>query len=216
MLQVSPRTLEAARSLGEAPVGVVRTIVLPLLRPGLLAGAALVFLLSALKELPLTLLLAPTGFWTLADQLWDAAREAFFAQAAIPAAILLVVSLVSVGLLLRRGDIAAMTAGRPSHRGVTQGLRRRARAGGRRPGPRLRARCWRSSGPSGCGKTTCLRLIAGFERPDAGHASTWTGGASRRRQHGPARAAPRRARVPGPRALPAPHGPPEHRLRDPP
>src|SRR5688500_9139108 len=24
-------------------------------------------------------------------------------------------------------------------------------------------------GPSGCGKTTTLRLIAGFERPDAGH-----------------------------------------------
>ena len=23
-------------------------------------------------------------------------------------------------------------------------------------------------GPSGCGKTTCLRLISGFERPDAG------------------------------------------------
>jgi ABC-type Fe3+/spermidine/putrescine transport system ATPase subunit len=24
-------------------------------------------------------------------------------------------------------------------------------------------------GPSGCGKTTTLRLIAGFEAPDAGH-----------------------------------------------
>jgi iron(III) transport system permease protein len=83
----------------------MRTVVLPLLRPGLLAGAALV-MLSALKELPLTLLLAPTGFWTLATQLWDTAREAFFAQAAVPAAILLVVSLGSVGVLLRRGDIA--------------------------------------------------------------------------------------------------------------
>jgi iron(III) transport system permease protein len=106
MLQVAPRTLDAARSLGESPLGVVRTIVLPLLRPGLLAGAALVFL-SALKELPLTLLLAPTGFWTLATQLWDSAREAFFAQAAIPAAILLVVSLASVGLLVRRGEATA-------------------------------------------------------------------------------------------------------------
>jgi iron(III) transport system permease protein len=106
LLQVSPRTLDAARSLGEPPLGVIRTIVLPLLRPGLLAGAALV-LLSALKELPLTLLLAPTGFSTLATQLWDAAREAFFAQASIPAAILLIVSLGSVGLLVRRGDLAS-------------------------------------------------------------------------------------------------------------
>ena len=40
----------------------------------------------ALKELPLTLLLAPAGTSTLATELWDAAREAFYAQAAVPAA----------------------------------------------------------------------------------------------------------------------------------
>ncbi len=77
---------------------------LPLLRPGLVAGATLV-LLSALKELPLTLLLAPPGTSTLATELWDAAREAFYAQAAIPAALLLAVSFVSVGLLVRRGEV---------------------------------------------------------------------------------------------------------------
>jgi iron(III) transport system permease protein len=101
MLQVSPRTVEAARSLGERPIGVLRTITLPLLRPGLVAGAAIVFL-SALKELPLTLLLAPVGFETLATELWDAAREGFYAQAAIPALLLLLVSFISVGLLIRR------------------------------------------------------------------------------------------------------------------
>ena len=106
MLQISPRTVEAARSLGEPPLGVMRTITLPLLRPGLMAGAAIVFL-SALKELPLTLLLAPVGFGTLATELWDAAREGFYAQAAMPAMLLLVVSFVSVGLLVRRGDVRA-------------------------------------------------------------------------------------------------------------
>lgn len=104
MLQVSPRTVEAARSLGERPIGVLRTVTLPLLRPGLVAGAMLVFL-SALKELPLTLLLAPPGFSTLATELWDAAREAFYAQAAVPATLLLLVSFVSVGLLVRSGDL---------------------------------------------------------------------------------------------------------------
>lgn len=104
MLQVSPRMVEAARSLGEPPLGVLRSITLPLLRPGLVAGGMLV-LLSALKELPLTLLLAPPGFSTLATELWDAAREAFYAQAAGPATLLLAVSFVSVGLLVRRGDI---------------------------------------------------------------------------------------------------------------
>jgi iron(III) transport system permease protein len=106
MLQVGPRTLEAARSLGERPLGVLRSVTLPLLRPGLVAGIALVFL-SALKELPLTLLLAPTGFGTLATELWDAAREAFYGQAAVPATLLLLMSFLSVGLLLRRGDIEA-------------------------------------------------------------------------------------------------------------
>lgn len=103
MSRISPRLAEAARSLGERPAGVTRTIVLPLLRPGLLAAASLV-LLSALKELPLTLLLAPTGFRTLATDLWDRAREGFYAQAAVPAALLLVVSLVSVLLLVRREE----------------------------------------------------------------------------------------------------------------
>ena len=106
MLQVSTRTTEAARSLGEGSFGVLRSITLPLLRPGIVAGATLV-LLSGFKELPLTLLLAPPGTSTLATELWDAAREAFYAQAAIPAALLLGVSLVSVGLLVRRGEVEA-------------------------------------------------------------------------------------------------------------
>jgi iron(III) transport system permease protein len=106
MLQVSTRTLEAARSLGERPLGALRSVTLPLLRPGLIAGLALVFL-SALKELPLTLLLAPTGFQTLATRLWDAARDAHYGDAALPALLLLLVSGLSVGLLYRHGDARA-------------------------------------------------------------------------------------------------------------
>jgi len=105
-LQISSHTLEAARSLGERPPGVLRSITLPLLKPGLLGGFAVVFL-SALKELPLTLLLAPAGFSTLATDLWDAAREAFYGEAAVPATLLLLVSFLSVGLLVRRGDVQA-------------------------------------------------------------------------------------------------------------
>ena len=44
-------------------------------------------------------------------------------------------------------------------------------------------------GPSGCGKTTLLRLIAGFERPDAGRCivvgeRTWPAGRLRYRPSG--------------------------------
>ena len=44
---------------------------LPLVSPGLLAGATLVFL-SIMKELPATLLLRPIGFDTLATEVWTA------------------------------------------------------------------------------------------------------------------------------------------------
>ena len=104
LLQVSPRIEEAARSLGRGPAAVVRTVTLPLVRSGLVAGAALVFL-AAMKELPATLLLSPLGFKTLATSIWAASSEAFFARAAAPALMLILLSSVPMALLLARdGD----------------------------------------------------------------------------------------------------------------
>ena len=81
LLQVSPKLEEAGRSLGERPWRVFQRITLPLLRPGLLAAGAMVFL-SVMKELPATLILSPIGFDTLAGQVWTNIGEAFFARAA--------------------------------------------------------------------------------------------------------------------------------------
>ncbi|MBA3796554.1 MAG: iron ABC transporter permease, partial [Chloroflexi bacterium] len=53
------------------------------------------------------LLVAPTGFGTLATQVWGAANEGFFARAAAPAAVLMLISLASVSLLLRDGERSA-------------------------------------------------------------------------------------------------------------
>ena len=66
---VDPRVEEASRSLGRGPTRTLLAVVVPLARPGILAGAALVFL-SAMKELPATLLLRPIGFDTLATEIW--------------------------------------------------------------------------------------------------------------------------------------------------
>jgi len=60
---------DVARSLGSSPMAVVRRINLPLVAPGLAAAAALVTL-AAMKELPVTMLLRPTGTETLATRLW--------------------------------------------------------------------------------------------------------------------------------------------------
>jgi len=104
LLQISPRLEEAARSLGLNRRQTVWRVILPLLRPGIWAGVALVFL-SAMKELPATLLLGPTGFTTLATQIWSATGEAFFTRAAAPALILLAVSALSMVFILRQEEI---------------------------------------------------------------------------------------------------------------
>jgi iron(III) transport system permease protein len=100
LLQVSPRLEEAARTLGRRPLAVVRDVTLPMMRPGLLAGAALVFL-TAMKELPTTVLLAPTGFDTLAMRIWSATSEGFFERAAAPALVMVVVAAASLAVVLR-------------------------------------------------------------------------------------------------------------------
>lgn len=100
LMNLSPRLEEAARTLGKTPRETFLSVTLPLLQPGVMAGMALVFLTS-MKELPATLILGPTGFQTLATQIWSATEEAFFARAAAPALILLLVSGFSVWLILR-------------------------------------------------------------------------------------------------------------------
>ncbi len=65
LLQVRPHLEEAARSLGHSPWQVFRRVVFPLIRPGMAASFALVFL-TTMKELPATLILGPYGFKTLA------------------------------------------------------------------------------------------------------------------------------------------------------
>lgn len=101
-----PRRVEdAARTLGAGRFDRLRRVELPMMLPGLLAGAGLV-LLSSMKELPATLLLAPAGFQTLAMKVWTATESAFFADASLAALVLVVLSGVLTWLLvIRRGDV---------------------------------------------------------------------------------------------------------------
>ena len=98
-----PRRYEdAARTLGAGPRRRFLTIDLPLVARGLVAGGGLV-LLSTLKELPATLLLAPIGFETLATRIWNAAEDGFFAEVGITSLVLIAVSgVLTWALILRR------------------------------------------------------------------------------------------------------------------
>lgn len=101
LLQISPRLEDAARCLGHNPLQVIMRVTLPLMRSGVLMGAALVFLLT-MKELPATLILGPLGFQTLATSVWAATSEAFFAQAAAPALMIVITSSIPMTLLVLR------------------------------------------------------------------------------------------------------------------
>jgi len=101
---VPGRLDDVARTLGAGRLRRLRTVELPLAAPGLLAGAGLV-LLSTMKELPATLLLAPPGFETLATRIWNATEDAFLADASLAAlALLLLSGVLTWFLVVRRGD----------------------------------------------------------------------------------------------------------------
>jgi iron(III) transport system permease protein len=99
LAQASPRLEEAARTLGLSPWQTLRRVTLPLVRPGLWASLAFVFL-STLKELPLTLLLSPGGFDTLARNIWTYTSEAQYAAAAPYALTVILASGAFVALTL--------------------------------------------------------------------------------------------------------------------
>ena len=110
LLQVDPRTEEAARTLGKNARQVLWRVTIPAVRGSLAAGAAMAFLL-VMKELPAALLLGPIGFRTLATVTWAAADEAFFAQAASSSLLLIVVASLPLALILaRRGPTGILRA----------------------------------------------------------------------------------------------------------
>ena len=77
-----------------------------------LAGLALVFV-TAMKELPATLLLRPTGFDTLATQVWSWAAIGAYSRAAATALLLVAVGAVPLYLLSRRLDVGTLREVRP-------------------------------------------------------------------------------------------------------
>ena len=95
---------DCARSLGANSLERLRSVDLPLMRPGLLAGGGLV-LLSTMKELPISFLLSPIGFSTLATRMFGSFEDSFVGEAGILAVVLVALSSVLTWfLVLRRAD----------------------------------------------------------------------------------------------------------------
>ena len=95
--------LQAGRVLGARRLALLWRIDLPTLTPALLSAATLVFV-EIVKELPATLLLRPLGVDTLATLVYMRANVGLFAQAALPALVIVLVGLIPVVLATRLGD----------------------------------------------------------------------------------------------------------------
>jgi putative spermidine/putrescine transport system permease protein len=88
-----PTLLRAAASLGAPPVAAFRRVVLPLIAPGVAAGAIFAFATS-FDEFILTLFLAGPGQFTLPRQIYAAVREVWDPTICAAAVLLFLASMV--------------------------------------------------------------------------------------------------------------------------
>jgi iron(III) transport system permease protein len=88
---------EASRLLGHGPLATFLRVDLPLLKGPLIAAGMLLFV-DILKELPLTLILRPANFETLATTAFSLAKESRLQACAVPS--LMIVLAGAIGLLV--------------------------------------------------------------------------------------------------------------------
>ena len=163
-----------------------------------------------MTELTATLILIPTGVQTLATQFWAYQTEPSYGQAAPFALVMIVIAAVPSYVLGRFFD-RCERAGTDGRRDRSRRAPDRTRRSASHPvlaGLDLDVPAGSLTailGPSGSGKTTLLRIVAGFERADAGRAVGDSAG-RRTAARTSARAPPHRLRAPGGQPVPAPHG----------
>jgi len=106
LARVTPHIDEAARGLGLTRLKVATRVHVPLVRSGLVAAGALVFV-DVMKEMPITLMTRPFGWDTLAIQIFELTSEGEWQRAALPAVALVAVGLASIAVLTRHTEKAA-------------------------------------------------------------------------------------------------------------
>ena len=105
-LEQAPVVLDdVAHSLGAGPLATARRVTLPIIAPGIGAGAALVFL-AVSTELTATLMLSPIDTATLATQFWSASSSVAYGAAAPYALLLVLISIPATILLGRHATLA--------------------------------------------------------------------------------------------------------------
>ncbi len=96
--RVSPNLLEAGMLQGVSFNKSLFRIIFPLIRPSILTGFLIVFV-DIFKELPVTLLLRPFNFETLATYVYQYAKEEMLEQCALAALLIILIGTIPVFIL---------------------------------------------------------------------------------------------------------------------
>ena len=92
ILQIHPNAMDASLTMGAGFYRGVKIIIMPLILSNILIGGILVFV-DILKELPITLLLRPFNFETLATYVYQYASDELLQESSFAALIIVVVGL---------------------------------------------------------------------------------------------------------------------------
>ena len=98
--KVTPNIDSAARTLGHGPFSRLKRVHLPIVRGSVLTGALLVFV-DSMKELPMTLILRPFNYETLATNVYQFASDELLEECALSALAIVLAGVVPVVLLTR-------------------------------------------------------------------------------------------------------------------
>lgn len=94
---------ESSRLLGRNVTQTFFAIDFPMIRSSIFAALILVFV-DVLKELPLTLILRPFNFNTLATRAFEYANDEMIYEASVASLIIILISVISIYILNRLGD----------------------------------------------------------------------------------------------------------------
>lgn len=105
LLRVRAGLVDVSRSLGVVGVRQLRRVHWPLLRASFATAVLLVFV-DVMKEMPITLMMRPFGWDTLATRVFELTSDGEWARAALPSIAIVLAGIVPVALLTRRSPHA--------------------------------------------------------------------------------------------------------------
>jgi iron(III) transport system permease protein len=101
--KVGKKFFEASRLLGRNVSQTFWEVDFPMIKPAIISGLALTFI-DIIKELPLTLILRPFNFHTLATKTFEYANDEMIHEASIASLIIILISVFSIYMIFKMGE----------------------------------------------------------------------------------------------------------------